>query len=97
MDGFVTQVRCKICSEVEGREKLLAPKINGLWKHAGRRRALANFGGVKKGEHYFLGTNQHVQNERRYFAQVGDTIAVQVAQGAVKEKKWKLVQFYLLF
>jgi hypothetical protein len=33
-DGRVTQVRCKVCSEVEGREKLLAPKIDSLWKHA---------------------------------------------------------------
>ena len=37
-----------------GGGKLLAPKIDGLWKHAGRRRALTNFGSVKKGEHYFL-------------------------------------------
>jgi hypothetical protein len=96
-DGCVTQVRCRICSEVEGREKLLAPKIDGLWKHAGRRRALTNFGGVKKGEHYFLATNQHVKNEKRYFARVGETIAVQFAHGAVKERKRKLVQFRLLF
>jgi hypothetical protein len=82
---------------VEGREKLLAPKIDGLWKHARRRRALTNFGGVKKGEHYFLATNQHVKNEKRYFARVGETIAVQFAHGAVKERKRKLVQFRLLF
>jgi hypothetical protein len=96
-DGSVTQVRCQICSEVEGREKLLAPKLDGLWKHAGRRKALMNFGGVKKGDHFFLATNQHVRNERRYFARVGDSIAVQVAAGFVKERKRKLVQFRLLF
>lgn len=37
LDGRVTQVRYKVCSEVEGREKLLAPKIDSLWKHAGSR------------------------------------------------------------
>jgi hypothetical protein len=51
-DGRVTQVRCKVCSEVEGREKLLAPKIDLLWKHVGRRRALTSIGTVKKGDHY---------------------------------------------
>jgi hypothetical protein len=34
-NGRVTQVRCKVCSEVEGHEKLLAPKIDSLWKHVG--------------------------------------------------------------
>jgi hypothetical protein len=58
---------------------------------------LTNFGGVKKGDHFFLATNQHVRNERRYFARVGDSIAVQVAAGFVKERKRKLVQFRLLF
>jgi hypothetical protein len=96
-DGRVTQVKCKVCSEVEGREKLLAPKIDSLWKHAGRRRALTSIGTVKKGDHYFLTTNQHVRNERVYFSRIGDTIAQRVAQGAVQEKKHKLVQFRLLF
>jgi hypothetical protein len=96
-DGSVTQVRCRFCSEVEGREKLLVPKIDGLWKYAEHRRALITFGSVKKGEHYFLATNQHVKNERRYFARVGDPIALQVARGAVKERKRKLIQFRLVF
>jgi hypothetical protein len=96
-DGRVTQVRCKVCSEVEGREKLLAPKIDSLWKHAGRRRALTSIGTVKQGDHYFLTTNQHVRNERIYFSRVGDTIAQRVAQGAIQERQHKLVQFRLLF
>jgi hypothetical protein len=62
--GQVTQVRCKICSEVEHREKLLVPKINNLYNHVGRRRALVDIGKVKRGEFYYLGTNQHVKNER---------------------------------
>ena len=53
---------------MEGQEKILAPKIDGLWKHAGQYRALTNFEGMKKVEHSFLTTNQHVKNERRYFA-----------------------------
>jgi hypothetical protein len=93
----VTQVRCKVYSEVEGREKLLAPKIDSLWKHAGRRRVLTSIGTVKKGHHFFLTTNQHVRNERVYFTRVGDTIAERVAQGAAQERQHKLVQFHLVY
>jgi hypothetical protein len=34
----------------------------------GRRKALMTFGQVKKGDHYFLSSNQHVRNERVFFA-----------------------------
>jgi hypothetical protein len=85
-DGHVTQVRCTVCSKVEGCEKLLAPKIDSLWKHAGRRRALTSIGTVKQGDHHFLTTNQHVRNECIYFSRVGDTIAQRVAQGAIQER-----------
>jgi hypothetical protein len=74
-DGRITQVRCKVCYEVEGREKLLVPKIDSLWKHAGRRRALTSIGTMKKEDHYFLTTNQHVRNEHVYFSHLEDTIA----------------------
>jgi hypothetical protein len=94
----VAQVKCRICSNVEGREKLLVPKIDGLWKHAGRRRALANFGNVRKGDFYFLSTNQHVKNENIYFARGGSaTVLQQLATGVVQERCKKLVQFHLLF
>ena len=71
VDGSITQVRCKVCSDVEGREKLLVPKIDSLYKHAGRRRALADMGKVRRGEYYYLGTNQHVKNERVFLPRVG--------------------------
>jgi hypothetical protein len=94
----VAQVKCRICSDVEGHEKLLLPKIDGLWKHAGRRRALANFGNVRKGDFYFLSTNQHVKNKKIYFARDGwATVLQQLARGVVQERRKKLVQFRLLF
>jgi hypothetical protein len=70
----VIQVRCKICLEVERREKLLVPKIDSLYKQAGRRRALANIGKVKRGEYYYLGTNQHVKSKRIFSAKERDSI-----------------------
>jgi hypothetical protein len=33
-------MRCKICNEVEKREKLLLPKFDGLQKHVGRLKAI---------------------------------------------------------
>jgi hypothetical protein len=42
------------------------PKIDSLWKHAGKRKVLANMGRVKQGElgdYYFLTKNQHAKNE----------------------------------
>jgi hypothetical protein len=45
-----------------------------LYKHAGRRKALVDMGKVRRGEHYYLGTNQHVKNERVFFAKGGQTI-----------------------
>jgi hypothetical protein len=56
-DGRVLQVRCKVCSFVERWEKLLVLKIDSLWKHVGRRKALCDTMKVKKGEYYYLGQN----------------------------------------
>jgi hypothetical protein len=58
VDGRITQVRCKVCSNVERREKLLVPKIDLLWKHACRCKALVDMAKVKRGEYYYLGSNQ---------------------------------------
>jgi hypothetical protein len=33
-DGRVHQVRCLVCTKIEGRDKLLTPKLDSLWKHS---------------------------------------------------------------
>jgi hypothetical protein len=38
--GGVHQVRCKICIDVEGKEKLLAPNLDNLLKHVGSWKCL---------------------------------------------------------
>jgi hypothetical protein len=38
-DGKLHMVRCRTCTTVDGQEKLLAPKLDTLLKHEGRRRA----------------------------------------------------------
>jgi hypothetical protein len=50
-------VRCKICTNVEGSEKLLVPKIDSLRKHAGKTKTLVNMVHVKQGDYYFLMKN----------------------------------------
>ncbi|KAG0611275.1 hypothetical protein M758_7G128500 [Ceratodon purpureus] len=55
-DGSITQVRCKICSNVEAREKLMVPKIDSLYKHAGRRKAMVDMGKVRRGEYFYGST-----------------------------------------
>jgi hypothetical protein len=78
-------------------EKLLVAKIISLWKHAKRRKALTAFGRVKKGEFYFLSTNQHVKNEHVFFARHRSSVIQQVVQGQVVERRRKLVQFHVFF
>ncbi len=38
-DGKVHQVKCKVCSKIERKDKLLAPKLDNFWKHSGRKKA----------------------------------------------------------
>jgi hypothetical protein len=38
--GKVHLMRCKVCSKIDGKDEMLAPKIGNLWKHVGRRKAL---------------------------------------------------------
>jgi hypothetical protein len=47
VDGKVVQVWCKVCTQIKGKLKLLFPKINSLWKHAKRHKALVIMPRVK--------------------------------------------------
>jgi len=40
LNGKVHHVKCKICSKIEGKKKLLAPKLDNLWKHGGMSKIL---------------------------------------------------------
>jgi hypothetical protein len=70
VDGGIIQVRCKICTDVEGYEKLLVPKIDSLMKHAGRRKAAVDMGKVKRGKY-----------ERVFFAKGGLIVAMKLMVG----------------
>ncbi len=52
-------MHCKIYLVVEGKEKLLNPKLDGLNKHLGKRKSLVVHSGVAVGEYYQIKKNQH--------------------------------------
>jgi hypothetical protein len=52
LDGKVQQVRCRICSVVEGKEKLPNLQLDSLQKHSGKRKALVTHSRIVIGEYY---------------------------------------------
>jgi hypothetical protein len=66
-------------------------------KHAGRRRATADMGKIKRGEYFYLRNNQHVKNERVYFAKGDETIVTKVLVGVTKERRLKVMQMRCMF
>jgi hypothetical protein len=65
-DGFFHTMKCKICSKIEYKDKLLAPKWDSLHKHANRRKADRPMRGVKKGEWYISNDCKHNKNQVAY-------------------------------
>jgi hypothetical protein len=51
---------------VEGKEKLLAPKLDSLLKHQGCHKAKKSMLGVDVGQFYFNKNSVHVKNEHAY-------------------------------
>ncbi len=52
-------VHFKVCSLVENKDKILNPKLDGLHKHARKRKTLIFCLGVLVGESYINNGNQH--------------------------------------
>jgi hypothetical protein len=62
VDGYVHLVKCKVCLEVEHKDKLLAPKWDSLDKHVALKKVERNMKGVKKGEWYTSNNYKHNKN-----------------------------------
>jgi hypothetical protein len=43
-DGLVFQVRCMICTSIEGNNKLLSLKLDTLKKHVGQKKIVISMG-----------------------------------------------------
>jgi hypothetical protein len=57
-------VFCKICFLVEGKDKLLNPKLDGLQMHVGKRKALIPRPRFLVGDYYINNDSQHQINDR---------------------------------
>lgn len=55
-DGKLMMVQCKVCSEIEGREKLLVPKFDSLQKRVEKQKCKIVCLGCVVGQ-YFMSTN----------------------------------------
>jgi hypothetical protein len=98
VDGKVVEVHYKVCAQIEGKEKLLTPKINYLWKHVRHCKTLVFMPKVKAGEHYFLETIVDVANEKLYFGKCFKIMLQQVVESVTwVDRKKKIVQVALLF
>ncbi len=62
----MTQVRCKIHSEVGKKEKALVLKFDGLQKHASCHKTTFASSWVVVGQYYISNTSQHAKNEWQY-------------------------------
>jgi len=88
-NGKVAQIWCKVCTQIEGKQKLLVPKLYCLWKHVS---CFGSHASVKRWGSLFLKTNVHVANEKLYFATSAKTL-LQVVHGAIVERKKKMFNY----
>jgi len=88
-DGRMHHVRWGICTNVEWREKLLIPKLDGLYKHSGKKRCKHAKVGLKVGEYYTNPHSQHAKNEHIYGITSLDSVLEQVLNAERAEKKKK--------
>jgi len=91
-------VRCKVYSIVEGREKLLVPKLDSLVKHYGLKKCIVAKLGFVVGQFYSCPINTHVKNEKLVTSIGCNTILVQFHnEGNVERKKKKFHHKFISF
>jgi len=91
-------VRCKVCSKIDGKDKMFALKIDNLWKHAKRRKALVVILGICGASKYYMSKNfVPAKNERLCAVARKDSIFKLVYHLIVGKRKKKLVQFSTCF
>jgi len=61
--GLIHQVMCKICTYVEGKEKLIVPKLNSLVEHASHRKCKISMLEIDVSSYYYNKNYVHAKNE----------------------------------
>jgi len=88
---LMQQVRCKICTFIERKEKLLAPKLDSLLKHVGHWKAKVSMLGVDYGFHYFNKNLMHAKKECEFFIVKHLSMLDQRQIDVPFKHKWKYV------
>jgi hypothetical protein len=65
-DGLVAWVQCKMCSNIEEKLKLLAPKLITLQKHVRCCKAIVPSFGIVVRDYLYCKDVAHAENERTY-------------------------------
>ncbi len=97
-DGKLNMVHYKICSELDGREKLSVLKFDNLQKHASRKKCNVVGPKLTMGQYFMFTNSQHAKNERLWTSRGQNIIVEMVASfSETSEKKPKFVQFVAIF
>jgi len=98
-DGILQMVRCKVCSSLDRKPCIMAPKSDTLFKHDGKRTAKKDMPQykVKAGETYIATQCKHRKNLRLYAAKPPATVLEQLNNCTTVEARKKRVQFATLF
>jgi hypothetical protein len=90
-------VKCRVCIEVKGKNKILATKWDSLCKHAIHQKVVGNMGfDVKKGDWFYSNVCKHAKNQITLTSRSWKTIDAQLACGMVGEKTSKVVLFSIV-
>lgn len=82
-------VKCKICLDIEGREKLLVSKLDSFIKHFNVSKCNKVRLGVVLGQSFICPSNVNVENEKLHVSKGHDIIVVQITNGDKAKKKKK--------
>jgi hypothetical protein len=88
-------VRCKVCSKIEGENKLLVPKFDSFIKHSSLKKCIVVKPRMVVGAYYVNPNNARVKNEKLYISIRHDTSTSKARKA--KKKKKKYVQFVAIW
>jgi hypothetical protein len=98
-DGILHMVKCKVCSSIDRKPCVMAPKSDTLFKHDGKRTARKDLPQykVKAGQQYVATQCKHRRNMKLYAAKAPTSVLEQINNCTSLEAKKKRVQFATLF
>jgi hypothetical protein len=82
--GKVHKVKCKVCTKIKGKEKLMALKLDNLWKQGGSWKKIMAIPKVYNVSEYYMNKDFiHAKNECLYATTRKDTIINQIYQATI--------------